>query len=136
MTKPRTERRDCFGRRIGDLVSRDGSDVHQITDMHCDNSDMIDVVCIKAPAGAWTAVGDTESNLASRYMRSDGNGAIEEERVLTSREYVEQEGYRYGVYLDDDASDFDVYLAMRAMEFGVQVRLSKALFDGFVRQRN
>lgn len=56
--------------QVGDLVSRDGTDVHRVTGTNASERyapDLIDVVCVRAPASGWCAVGETESNLASRY---------------------------------------------------------------------
>lgn len=54
--------------KIGDLVTCDGTDIHRVTGSDDDGFGNIDVVCIKAPASGWCAVGDEESNLARRYQ--------------------------------------------------------------------
>jgi hypothetical protein len=66
--------RDCTGRfRIGDYVSRDGTDVHQVIGMNGDGGDLIEVRCVVAPAlylgdaKPWAAVGDVDSNVPWRY---------------------------------------------------------------------
>jgi hypothetical protein len=52
----------------GDYVTRDGTDVHQLTRMgHC--GDHGDYTCIVAPATGWCAVGDVEHNMARRYSK-------------------------------------------------------------------
>lgn len=56
--------------RVGDLVTRDGTDIHRVTDTNGSDEyppDLIDVVCVKAPDEKWTEVGDTECNCANRY---------------------------------------------------------------------
>lgn len=56
--------------KVGDLVSRDGSDVQRIikTNATPDSApDLITVICIVAPRTGWCDVGDVEDNLASRY---------------------------------------------------------------------
>ena len=50
---------------VGDLVTRDGTDVHQVID--AGNGQLITVECVKAPADGWCAVGEREDNLARRY---------------------------------------------------------------------
>jgi len=50
----------------GDIVSRDGTDEHLIYDMNR-AGDFINVICLKAPKDKWTAVGETEGNVARRY---------------------------------------------------------------------
>lgn len=52
--------------RVGDIVTRDGSDLQRITAIN-DARDLIDVECIRAPQSGWCAVGDVESNIARRY---------------------------------------------------------------------
>ena len=65
---------DCTKRfRIGDYVSRDGTDVHRIIDMNSDGGDLIEVRCVVAPAPydggkPWAAVGDVECNVPWRYV--------------------------------------------------------------------
>lgn len=53
--------------KIGDLVTRDGTDVHRVVDVGVFND--ITVVCVSAPDSGWCKVGDEESNLAGRYWR-------------------------------------------------------------------
>ena len=48
----------------GDIITRDGTDEHEIVGI---DGDLIDVVCVKAPSDPWTKVGETESNLTRRY---------------------------------------------------------------------
>lgn len=50
--------------RPGDIVTRDGTDEHEIVGI---DGDLIDVVCVKAPSVPWAEVGDIESNLTRRY---------------------------------------------------------------------
>jgi hypothetical protein len=52
--------------QVGDLVSRDGTDVHRVT-VADDGYGCITVVCEKAPFGNWCKVGDEERNLSRRY---------------------------------------------------------------------
>ncbi len=68
--------------KVGDLVSRDGTDVHRIIAVN-GAGDLIDVECIREPLGylnddgsrdtPWTRLGETEIGLASRY---DHVGAV------------------------------------------------------------
>ncbi len=53
--------------KIGDLVTRDGSDVHRVTRAD-DGYGSITVVCVKAPKTGWIKVGETEDNLSGRYQ--------------------------------------------------------------------
>lgn len=56
----------------GDYVTRDGTDVHQLTRMgHC--GDHGDYTCIVAPATGWCAVGEVEHNMARRYTKVEYN---------------------------------------------------------------
>lgn len=60
---------DCFDWhdfKVGDLVTRDGTDVHRVTWV-ADHGQTIQVVCVKAPSSGWCEVGDKEDNLARRY---------------------------------------------------------------------
>ena len=66
--------------RVGDIVSRDGSDRHRVIEVDNDDGDTpltITVECIKEPATdalspvPWTRLGDTEFNLARRYDYAD-----------------------------------------------------------------
>lgn len=52
--------------RVGDIVTRDGSDLQRIDAIN-DARDLIDVTCIRAPRSGWCVVGETESNIARRY---------------------------------------------------------------------
>lgn len=52
--------------KVGDLVTRDGSDVHRVTEIDADYF-CLTVECIKAPATGWCHVGDVERNLSRRY---------------------------------------------------------------------
>ena len=51
---------------IGDLVTRDGTDLQRVISTDEDGI-MITVVCIEAPRTPWCEVGDEETNLARRY---------------------------------------------------------------------
>ena len=51
---------------IGDIVTRDGTDEHEIVGIN-ESRDLLDLVCIKAPDGKWIAVGEHDSNLTRRY---------------------------------------------------------------------
>jgi len=51
--------------RAGDIVTRDGSDEHEI--LSNNSYDLITVRCVVAPRDGWCAVGEEEVNLASRY---------------------------------------------------------------------
>ena len=54
---------------VGGLVTRDGTDVQRILYVQDDQHSM-EVVCVRAPASGWCAVGDKEFNLCSRYSFS------------------------------------------------------------------
>lgn len=61
--------------KVGDLVTRDGTDVHRVIEVI--ESDLIVVECVKEPLGylnedgtrdpPWTKIGERETNLARRY---------------------------------------------------------------------
>ena len=51
---------------VGDIVSRDGTDEHEIEEI-IDDGSLLTVRCIKAPQSNWTWVGDTHSNTSWRY---------------------------------------------------------------------
>ena len=53
--------------QIGDLVTRDGTDVHRVIEV-TDCGVAITVVCVKPPDGGWCEVGETEFNMAGRYV--------------------------------------------------------------------
>jgi len=63
--------------KIGDIVTRDGTDLHRIVDMNGEGGDLIEVECIKEPLGflnedgsrdePWTRLGEREWNLTRRY---------------------------------------------------------------------
>lgn len=79
------------GFQVGDLVTRDGTDVHFI-DSHngCDiyEPDMLEVVCIIEPENKWIKVGEKESNLARRYQYLDqerNEYALSEAKKLLKR---------------------------------------------------
>lgn len=76
----KVERHHAGHFRVGDLVTRDGTDIHRITEAEWVDGyppDLIEVVCVKEPLGflqedgsrgePWTRVGETEQNLARRY---------------------------------------------------------------------
>lgn len=52
--------------RVGDLVTRDGTDIHRVTEIDNDYF-CLTVECIKAPLGGWCKVGEIERNLSRRY---------------------------------------------------------------------
>jgi len=54
--------------RVGELVTRDGTDIHRVTKAD-EGYGSVEVVCVKAPATGWCKVGDVESNLGARYQR-------------------------------------------------------------------
>jgi len=64
---------DAYGNRffeVGDLVTRDGTDVHRVADHNGSEGrapDGMTVVCVKAPASGWTEVGEEEFNVCRRY---------------------------------------------------------------------
>jgi hypothetical protein len=66
--------------RVGDLVTRDGTDIHRVTEADWEGGyapDIITVVCVQEPLGflnddgsrgePWTKVGESETNMARRY---------------------------------------------------------------------
>lgn len=64
---------DAYGNRffeVGDLVTRDGTDIHRVVDHNGSDGhapDGMTVVCVKAPSGGWTKVGEEEFNVCRRY---------------------------------------------------------------------
>lgn len=71
------------GFHVGDLVTRDGTDIHRVTGHNGDDQyepDLITVVCVKAPASGWCEVGDVEDNLPRRYEYLPAIDAVREER--------------------------------------------------------
>ena len=50
--------------KVGDIVTRDGTDEHEIVGIR---EGMLDLVCIKEPNAKWTTVGEHDSNLTRRY---------------------------------------------------------------------
>lgn len=64
---------DRFGNRffeVGDLVTRDGTDIHRVVSHNGSPGyapDAFTVVCVKAPPGGWTEVGEEEFNVCRRY---------------------------------------------------------------------
>lgn len=73
MSEQRKIPRDRYGNRfyeVGDLVTRDGTDVHRVVEHNGSDGhapDGMTVVCIQAPSEPWCAVGDEEFNLCRRY---------------------------------------------------------------------
>jgi hypothetical protein len=64
---------DRWGHRffkVGDLVTRDGTDIHRVVEHNGSEGyppDAFTVVCVKAPADGWCEVGDEEFNVCRRY---------------------------------------------------------------------
>lgn len=56
---------DRYG--IGDLVTRDGTDVQRVISLDGDGADTGEFECVKAPASGWCKVGEIEFNLTRRY---------------------------------------------------------------------
>jgi hypothetical protein len=55
---------------VGDLVTRDGTDIHRVVSHNGSDDhapDGFTVVCVKAPADGWTEVGEEEFNVCDRY---------------------------------------------------------------------
>lgn len=52
--------------QVGDIVTRDGTDEHEILSFHA-GRDIFDVKCIKEPSDTWAKVGEIETNLVRRY---------------------------------------------------------------------
>lgn len=52
--------------KVGDIVTRDGTDEHEIVGIN-ESRDLLDLVCIKEPADKWIAIGERDSNLTRRY---------------------------------------------------------------------
>jgi hypothetical protein len=50
----------------GDYVTRDGTDVHFVTNMSLDGHSA-NFVCVVAPDSGWAKVGEIEPNLCKRY---------------------------------------------------------------------
>ena len=64
---------DRYGNRfyeVGDLVTRDGTDIHWVVDHNGSPGhapDGFTVVCVKAPASGWIEVSEEEFNVCRRY---------------------------------------------------------------------
>lgn len=54
--------------RVGDYVSRDGTDVHRVVYLQ-DDFQCGEFECVIAPATGWIKVGETEFNLTRRYEK-------------------------------------------------------------------
>jgi hypothetical protein len=52
--------------KLGDVVSRDGSDEHVVTWMS-EGRDLMEFTCVKAPTSGWIQVGESEQNIPWRY---------------------------------------------------------------------
>jgi hypothetical protein len=52
--------------KIGDIVTRDGTDRQKIVEIH--GEDAITVECTVAPKSGWCVIGQRELNLAGRYQ--------------------------------------------------------------------
>ena len=52
---------------VGDIVTRDGTDEHEIIEINHDQAWLI-VECIKEPKTKWIKKGERESNLIKRYI--------------------------------------------------------------------
>lgn len=68
-----TTRPDYIDYRVGDIVTRDGTDRHEIIEYEPDDGAML-VRCTVAPETGWTSVGEEESNLPRRYELVSRNG--------------------------------------------------------------
>lgn len=51
---------------VGDYVSRDGTDIHEILSL-TDDKESGEFKCVKAPDTPWIAVGETEYNMSWNY---------------------------------------------------------------------
>lgn len=61
--------------QVGDLVTRDGTDVQRVIKVFGADGyppERMVVVCVKAPSGGWCMVGDEEDNLCGRYRLVQG----------------------------------------------------------------
>ncbi len=54
--------------KVGDLVTRDGSDVQRVTYVSEDFM-LIDTICVEPGDQGWCKVGDTENNISWRYEK-------------------------------------------------------------------
>lgn len=52
--------------QVGDIVTRDGSDLQQILEMN-EPKDLMNFCCIKEPSSGWAKIGDCEWNVPWRY---------------------------------------------------------------------
>lgn len=68
MTEELRQISEYGGYAVGDYVTRYGDDVHLVESMEEDGY-CGRFVCVVAPADGWTAVGEAEDNLCSRYTR-------------------------------------------------------------------
>ena len=53
---------------VGDLVTREGTDVQRVAEMMEDGTCAV-FVCVVAPADGWCEVGESEFNLCARYTK-------------------------------------------------------------------
>lgn len=54
--------------KVGDLVTRDGTDVQRVIEEGQGYGEII-VECVRAPESGWCKIGEQEINLAGRYRR-------------------------------------------------------------------
>jgi hypothetical protein len=50
--------------QVGDIVTRDGSDLQRIISA---TDDVVEVECVRPPRSRWCRVGERETNMAARY---------------------------------------------------------------------
>lgn len=76
---------------LGDIVTRDGSDLHLVAAL-TDDGFSGEFLCVRAPDTGWIAVGETESNLARRYrfVRTPATGEFEVSSTPSKRSLVQQ----------------------------------------------
>lgn len=55
-----------LGFALGDIVTRDGTDLHLVTRLD-DDGHSGQFLCVQAPRTGWISEGESESNLARRY---------------------------------------------------------------------
>lgn len=103
MTEQRKIPKDRFGNRfyeVGDLVTRDGTDVHRVVDHNGSEGhapDGMTVVCIKAPSEPWTEVCEEEFNVCRRY---DPVGEEDEGPFVPLHELLAAQRFEYDAMRD------------------------------------
>lgn len=139
MIEQRKIPKDRYGNRfyeVGDLVTRDGTDVHRVVDHNGSDGyppDGFTVVCVKAPTEPWTDVGEEEFNVCRRY---EPVGEVDERPQVSLHEFMaaqrgEYNGFRQrmeaNVLAPLWAQLYDVAMAEQARTEAVRPAIGKPL---------